>query len=176
VREVPVRDVLGHRDGLEVAEPSLPDQPVDLRVEVGVAEHVPHLEDAAPRLRLRDQAPALLVAERHRLLEDAVVAGSERREGRRRVEVVPGRHDGGPRRGGGVEQVLPVGEDPVGRERVLAREPLAPEPIGLRDRHDPHALGSREGVAAVDVAATRPGTDQNDLEWQCHDPIIRGAG
>ena len=144
-------------------------------IEGGVAQHVPDLQDAPTRLGGLDQGGALLGTQRHRLLQQHVVAGAQGGQRGLRVQVVRRRHDGGrraPRRG---EQLGPVAQGLGRRDPVSAREDGASLVVRLGEGDHAHAVGVLGGVASEHVPAAVARAHQYDLEWQCQG-VLLGRG
>ena len=151
---VPERDVLGQLDRHDVTQFARADQPAERGEQVGVAVDVAHRHGALRRPGRGDDAHAVGLVERHRLLQQHVVAGLERGQRRFHVVGVAGGDDGVVGHPGLREQLLPAGVPGRCGQRVAAGEAVAASGVGVGDGHDAAQVGLVEQQRGVRVVAT----------------------
>lgn len=161
----------------QLADHPLVERPLHGAEERRVAQHVGDGHAAAAARGGLGHRTHAVRRRSDRLLEDDVVAGGERGDGRLGVIAVRGGDDDNIRRAVVRQELAPVAERLAIGESVIGSESGAPFRIRIGDGHDLRLVGMLQAPAPVRAASPVTGADDGDpkrVSRQCRLPF--GAG
>ena len=170
---MPEGDVLRELDRGHVAQLARRYDLAERGEQVGMPEHVAHRNGAIGCLGRLHDAYAVGLLQRHRLLEQHVVAGVEREQRRFDVVCVAGGDDGVVGEPPLGEELVPAGVHRIGSEPEAISEAVASGRVGICRCHDAAQLGAIEEHLGVSVVPSVARSDDNPCE--AHRAIFAGG-